>query len=76
MGLETKNDCVGEGQQEFTELDWTAQSFLGPETWMIVLAKASSNLPETWDPKLVGDSRFIQSQETEKICSWVRFSRD
>jgi hypothetical protein len=25
MGLETKNDCAGEDQQQFTELDWTGQ---------------------------------------------------
>jgi hypothetical protein len=30
MGLDTKNDCAGEGQQKFTRLDWidTYQSFM------------------------------------------------
>jgi hypothetical protein len=46
MGLETKNDCAGEGQQQFAELDWTAQSFLGPEPRMIVLAKPAAIYPK------------------------------
>jgi hypothetical protein len=34
MGPETKNDCAGEAQQQFTGQDWTGLDALSPdETW-------------------------------------------
>jgi hypothetical protein len=59
-GLGTKNDCAGEGHQQFTRYDILIVSRLrlgrqkniimvlrGPEPRMTVLARATSNLPDT-----------------------------